>query len=191
MAHYCKHLAISPQARAVTQIKLLCRIDKQELRSLWNVRKEKPTAEGWLLQQFHATTGTTWPRIPKAYSGPRDSNLDEQLLLQTEHLPVPWQSVSTPAIKNNNVPAFLLFPFHSSSYLCFAYFSFHPLHCCSFAYWIKEHSNTEEMPLFEEEQTGTSCPTFDLDGSELLIFMQQLELLGTVPWTSHDSPTIL
>lgn len=110
-----------------------------------------------------------------------ETNLDTQLLLLTTSLLVPWQSISAPTIKNNNVPAFLLFPFHSALYLCFAHFSFHPLHCYSFVSWIKEHSNTEEMPLFEEEQTGTSCPTFDLDGSELLIFIQQLELLGTVP----------
>lgn len=127
------------------------------------------------------STGTTGPRIPPKLPVDLETPISIlQLLLLTESLPVPCQSVSTPATKNHNEPAFLLFPFHSSSYLCFAYFSFHPLHCCSFVCCFKEHSNTEEMALFEE-QTGTSCPTFDLDGSELLIFIQQLELLGTVP----------
>lgn len=123
-----------------------------------------------------ATAGTTQSRIPKLKVG---CQLDIQLLLPTESAPVPWQSVSTPAIKYNDVPASSS-PFTLPFIYALLNVAFIHYIAAALSVGIKEHSNTEEMPLLEE-QTGTSCPTFDLDASELLIFIEQLELLGTVP----------
>lgn len=158
---------------------------KGQLGSLGTWQEEEPaTIPGTQL----ACAGTTRPRVPKIYG-----DLETLIVIYSCSF---WQNVycslyQLPLLKIMTCQPSSSSPFTLPHILCFAYFGFHPLHCCRFVCWIKEHSNTEETPLFEEEQTGTSCPTFDLDGSELLIFIKQPELLGTVPSMSHDSPTIL
>lgn len=121
----------------------------------WRARCQRVTAAVILRDHW-----TTQPRIHKAYSGP---SLDIELLLLAKSLPAPGNLYQLLLLKITMCQPPSSSPFIPTSLsLCFADCSFLPLHCCSFAGWIKEHSDTEETPLFEEEQTEeTSCPAFD------------------------------